>query len=218
MLGSFAYPYELKNNLLSSGYILDDTGDNISHLNKWFGQTCGLYWVLKNSNEDFVGMNTYRIFWDDDYLSNIQLDDNKLYVPFKFDVSADIVNYVNLENHLIVSHQQYSYELLSKSIKSNDVLYNDFSDWKNQKFLYPFSMFITNKKIFDRICEVLFEIAFACFDTNRYTIYNFSDYYGVIRQMDFICERILHLIINNITYFVPNVERIEIPIYQYKHL
>lgn len=218
MLGSCEYPDELRNSLLSSGYILDDTGDNISHLNKWFGQTCGLYWAFKNSNEDFVGMNTYRIFWDDDHLSNIRLDDNKLYVPFKFDVSADIVDYRNLENHLIVSHQKYSYDILSQCIENNSILYNDFSDWKNQKFLYPFSMFIANKKIFDRICEILFEIAFAWFDTNRYTIYNFSDYYGVIRQMDFICERILHLIINNITHFVPNVERIEIPIYQYKHL
>lgn len=218
MLGSSQYTSKLKDELISEGYILDDIGDNISHLNKWFGQSCGLYWVYKNSNEDFVGMNTYRIFWNDSAISNLDVSENKLYVPSKFDVSDDGINYENLENHFRVSHGNGSYKMLMNCIKNNNILYTDFNNWMSQKFLYPFSIFIANKKIFDKICSILFELAFDFFDTNRYTIYNFSDHYGQIRQMDFICERILHLIFNNIDYFIPNIDITEIPIYQYKHI
>lgn len=108
--------------------------------------------------------------------------------------------------------------MLIDCVTPNIILYEDIKTWDIQKKLYPFSMFIANKKIFDKICSVLFDLAFDFFDSNRYTIYNFSDHYGQIRQIDFICERTLHLIINNLSYYVPNVEVIEIPIYQYNHL
>ena len=70
MLGSTNYDYELKQLLATQNYIFDDTGDNISHLNHWFGQLTGLYWVWKNTDDDIIGTNTYRIFWGDYFLNN----------------------------------------------------------------------------------------------------------------------------------------------------
>ena len=218
MLGSIDYDPNIKKTLLNDGYILDESGDNISNLNKWFGQTCGLYWTYKNSEEDFVGMSTYRIFWDEQSLSNIDTLSNRLYVPFKFDVTADVIDFKNLKNHFIVSHGNHSYKMLLDCIRKESILFEDAITWEDQTLLYPFSMFISNKKVFNTICEILFKLAFDFFYTNKYTIYNYMDHHCQIRQMDFICERLLHLIIKNLSFFIPNVEVIEIPIHQYSHI
>lgn len=211
---------KLKKKLVSDGFILDDCGDNISHLNKWFGQSCGLYWVFKNSNEEFVGTNTYRIFWDNNFLNNIQLDENKLYVPKKFNVRTDCISnfdYINLNNHFKTSHGNHNFNLLMRFVKNNLILYEDLKTWDSQVYFYPFSMFIANKKVFDKICDILFEIVIETYYDIKYKLINYSDHFGENRQIDFISERIIHLIVNNLDYYMPGIEIIEVPIYQYSH-
>ena len=45
------------------GYIGDDTGDHISHLNCYYAELSGVYWVWKNYHDaDYVGICHYRRF------------------------------------------------------------------------------------------------------------------------------------------------------------
>lgn len=47
---------------LNQNMIGDDTGDNISELNRYFAEITALYWIWKNTNTPFVGMFQYRRF------------------------------------------------------------------------------------------------------------------------------------------------------------
>ena len=49
------------------GYVGDDTGDNISALNKYYGELTGVYWIWKNYHEDdFIGVCHYRRYFTDE--------------------------------------------------------------------------------------------------------------------------------------------------------
>lgn len=45
---------------LKDNMIGDDTGDNISNLNRYFAEITALYWIYKNTSSPYVGMFQYR--------------------------------------------------------------------------------------------------------------------------------------------------------------
>ena len=47
---------------LKDNMIGDDTGENISELNRYFAEISALYWIYKNTKTPFVGMFQYRRF------------------------------------------------------------------------------------------------------------------------------------------------------------
>ncbi|MCM1322614.1 MAG: DUF4422 domain-containing protein [Acetobacter sp.] len=47
-------------NWLTQNMIGDNTGENISELNRYFAEITALYWIWKNTNSPFVGMFQYR--------------------------------------------------------------------------------------------------------------------------------------------------------------
>ena len=45
------------------GYQVDNTGENISSQNKEFNELTGLYWMWKNTNDEYIGLSHYRRYF-----------------------------------------------------------------------------------------------------------------------------------------------------------
>ena len=72
-------PVGLGNNIFPKHWLIEKNGINISHLNKYYGEASGFYWIwkskLKNKEEnDWVGTCQYRRMW----LNNIYNQKQKL--------------------------------------------------------------------------------------------------------------------------------------------
>jgi hypothetical protein len=51
---------------IEEGKLLDDSGDNISALNPWWGELTAVYWLLKNTTSPLIGNCQYRRYWDEE--------------------------------------------------------------------------------------------------------------------------------------------------------
>lgn len=218
MCGAANYNQIYKNYLINNSFLLDDTKDNISDLNKWFSQLTGIYWVWKNTSDEIIGINTYRIFWDNNpKITNLA---NKIYA-IKFNLKESLysqyvtscsinsrIEYINGLNLLYAlskkKHNWFSTDLLNKSYSTN--------------ILYPFLMTISKKHIFDRICEILFDIVFDLWNNHQEYFLEFIYQTNNFRVFDVLGERILTIILLNIKYFVnKNIEVVPSNFYQFNH-
>ena len=60
---------EEKAQCIGEGKLLDDTGDNISALNPWWGELTAVYWLLKNDSSPLIGNCQYRRYWHEDAIA-----------------------------------------------------------------------------------------------------------------------------------------------------
>jgi hypothetical protein len=222
ILNSVSCSEEEKDNLLSRNFVLDCDGQSISHLNRYFGMLTGLYWVWKNSKEKCVGICTYRIFWKYD-ISQLHLAENTLILPKKIDVNTAVANpqkeHYNILDHYIHCHGDTMLKLLYGTLKTeNNKLTSDMiDDLLNQHEIYPFNMFIASKQVFDKVCEILFEVIFSMHSSYNYFFLELEKQTGQIRFFDFLSERLLHAIFMNIDQLIPNINKIEMETIHFPH-
>ncbi len=207
----------------SNLYTHDDTGDNISSLNHWFGQTTGLYWVWKNIDTEYVGICTYRLFWNEEELSKKIIDENTIIIPKSIEVNTAIPynqsNDYNILTQFIHCHGELPVCFLYYLAKINriDITTDMIDDLKEQTKLHPFNMFIASKKIYNKICEILFNTLFELYNHFSYLFEAFEKQTGQKRILDFLSERILHIIYKNIDHFIPGSKVYECEIINLPH-
>lgn len=143
------------------GYPGDDTGENISHLNCYYSELTGLYWIWKNhSADDYIGTCHYRR-----YLMN---ENGKVFTKQEYMnilKTYDLVTTlrVQLNNSYYygfsANHNIHILDVTGEVIKD---LYPDYYD----EFLrlvtgnetYFGNMFVTSHILYNKYCQWLFSI------------------------------------------------------------
>ena len=186
----------------------DDTGDNISHLNRKFSELTALYWAWKNydklGNPDYIGLMHYRtIFnlttypsYDCNYLDSLGYKHEILY--------PELVKYKFLSNYF-VSYEQNSYFHYKEKMThyGADILfydtfldilkekypedYRDICNWNLQKIAGPYkNMFITSREEFFKYCEWIFPKLLEL--DSRMKDYPYQKHKGSLRSIAWLSE------------------------------
>lgn len=214
LCGSKNLKQEEKEKFLNNGFILDETGNNISYLNYTFAElTCNFY-VWKNVNEEIISLTHYRRFWNEEEIRFINFDKNSIYC-------------VRPENHnnffesaaeqFQKIHGPFGLETLTNLSKNNYIFLKveHIKQLDQIKFVYPNNMFITHKALFDKICEIHFDTLFALYSSSFLYINQLNDYQR--RFIGFLSERILTILfMNHKYYFGENIKLNPVGIKLYK--
>lgn len=143
------------------GYAGDDTGDNISAKNCYYGELTGVYWVWKNvRTTDYVGICHYRryfcteegrIFNANDYLSILKdydmITSKKLKLNYSyFDGYASDYNIFDLVTTGEVIRQMYPeyYDTFERLVHGNGTYFGN--------------MMVSSKELYDEYAAWLFSI------------------------------------------------------------
>lgn len=169
--------------------ITDDTGDNISKLNKDFSECTALYWIWKNDKEaDYVGLFHYARYIDISEDELLQLNnagiDMVITVPM---MSGKSVKDFFCPEYVSVM----DWELMEAAIIRHFPEYRKILEEYNRAFCYPgANMSIMRREIFDEYAEFAFTVAL-----------DIADYYeknGITRNdryAGYIMENLLALFV-----------------------
>lgn len=153
------------------GYMVDNTGENISKKNAYFCELTGLYWGWKNLKCDYIGLVHYRRHFSnknfiyrlchnnfDCILNNS--DTEKLVKQYDV-ILPKKRNYCIETLYSHYEHTHYAEHL----IETRKIIYeyytayiNDFDTIMERTSAHMFNMFIMKKELADDYCEWLFSI------------------------------------------------------------
>lgn len=143
------------------GYLGDNTGDNISHLNCYYSELTGLYWLWKNCKDvDYIGTCHYRRFLINEQ-EKVFTKKEYEHLLQKYDVITTKRVILNNSYHFGFSanHNVAVLDMTGEVIKERvSSYYNTFIELVHSNETYFGNMFVTSKKLYDSYCEWLFPI------------------------------------------------------------
>lgn len=149
------------------GYIGDNTGDNISHLNPYINEITALYWMWKNTSHTVIGLSHYRRFFTDsnsvDFApEKILTKEAALKILEDYDIAVNIHFGGTLQFEAIVIDCGYEIFKIAEQIfirnleKFQPEFVDSFNFVMNTKVFYRCQMFITRRNVFDAYCNWFF--------------------------------------------------------------
>lgn len=173
------------------GYLRDDTGDNISNLNKYYAELTGEYWAWKNSNADIIGFCHYRRYFAKNILLNLLNKEDIEKILNEYDIIMPNKTHMGMSNidDIKKTKQFLDYgpniEEYCKLRKILEKYYPDYvqyyDEMLNEKECYWFNMFICKRElannyfiwIFDILKKMENEIDFNQYEGNQKRILGF---------------------------------------------
>ena len=178
-LPGYITPIGLGDNIFPNYWKTEKEGENISHLNKFYGQLTMYYWLWKNhinkfDENNFIGNCEHRLFWLNNYY-----DKKQKFSPYSlYNKLLKPENKIFKTNDIIVPHPiifkskslfEDFEEVHSKGIIKETINFLPFEDRENFKkhlednIFYIGNMFITKKKYFIEYCEIIFPWVDLCY-------------------------------------------------------
>ena len=163
-----------------SHWLTEKKGDNINHLNKYFGEATGIYWIWKNyldkiDSKEFIGFCQYRRLWLNNlYLHKQKKNYSSLYSKLLTD---DNLIFQNKETVLLQPTILKNENLIEQfeKIYGKNILTSciDFLPTKDKDDFFKYlkgnqfsicNMFITKISVFDKYCEEMFNWINHCYE------------------------------------------------------
>lgn len=149
------------------GYIGDNTGDNISHLNPYINELTAFYWVWKNTNHSIVGTAHYRRFLTDTGDSNFAIEkilteESAEKFLERYDVIATMFYGVLTQREEIGAEYsdlvvEFARSIIEKHMMNAQPDYLDAFDYVlNSTNFYRYNIVVTRKHVFDAYYSWLF--------------------------------------------------------------
>lgn len=153
----------------------DNTGENISELNREVNEMTALYWAWKNydklGNPDYIGLAHYRRLFDFSSFTKFSLF--KLYnLPLFLGLNSKTINQI-LKNYSFVSrgvkkflpiYTDYKYDFYQNIINLSEnyhpILYKQYNEFLKNKDFFCTNMFVMKKEDFFEMCKEIFPIMF----------------------------------------------------------
>ncbi len=170
------------------GYPGDNTGENISELNPYFGELTGFYWIWQNDKDsDYIGICHYRRFYLNDE-GNIMDEAAFRNILGRYDcITSDLlVSKKNNYEGYISSHNEKDLHILKNSLiqlypkyeSSYDDYMADYSSCYSNLCVMP-------RDMYQDYCNWLFSILFHAsetIDVSDYDLYH-KRIYGFLSEM-----------------------------------
>lgn len=189
-------PIFVGNSKPESGFLRDDSGDNIAEKNAEYCELTAQYWVWKNVQYGLTGFVHYRRYFYNSSFSN----NSKYIVPisqFTEDINRHGLVLPNYQYRKQTVIQEYAlYHNVADLEKTRDVLktldphaVHAFDEVMHSHFFAPYNMFVMSPELFSNYMEWLFSIFNILEDKVDYSNY---DAYNK-RIFGFISERLLNV-------------------------
>lgn len=166
--------------------LMGNSGKNIEYLNALINECTGLYWIWKNENSNYVGLNHYRRYFLRDplvHLGNIVTANYVEELLQRYDIilpkteplyDGTVID--ELKYSLVEEAFQEGLDLIVNALKKHNPDYIDIF-WKVMygHNYYHYNMFMTHREIMEQYCEWLFPFlveAAENFKADNYDVYN----------------------------------------------
>lgn len=134
----------------------DNTGDNISEYNSYYNELTGLYWVWKNTNDDYSGICHYRRrFESDRVIKAIVEEEYDLILPMPTMVGPDLETY-----YLNWGEEKYYSTMLDVIKERHNEYYKCALNTVKDVIFIPNNICLAKRDILNDYCEFLFDVVF----------------------------------------------------------
>lgn len=149
------------------GCLTEQKGENIAYLNSKINECTALYWIWKNADAAYVGLNHYRRYFYNNKIESIDnyLDVSHILAIFReYDIiltevqsMRDTTVYEQIYNSINHDLCEKGYALMRRGIEKHQPGYLQiFDDVMNGHNIFLCNMFVTRREILNRYCEWLF--------------------------------------------------------------